>query len=231
MDIRLVPKSLPQGECNVPEFMYTMRSVRKSLGDKVVLDNVTLSFLPGAKIGVVGPNGTGKSTLLKIMAGVEQTVERRGRCLAPGATVGMLEQEPQLYEDKNVLENVEEGVAETKSMLYRFNEISAELADPDADYDTLLAEMGELQTQLDHRDAWDLDSRLEMAMDALRCPPPDLDVTRAVRWRTSPGRAVPAAACPARPASARRAHQPPGCRERPVARAASRRLSGHRVWR
>jgi ATP-binding cassette ChvD family protein len=154
-----------------------MRGVRKSLGDKVVLDNVTLSFLPGAKIGVVGPNGTGKSTLLKIMAGMEQPSNGEAR-LAPGATVGILEQEPPLDENKNVLENVQEGVAETKAMLDRFNEISAALADPDADYDTLLAEMGELQTQLDRLDAWDLDSRLEMAMDALRCPPADADVTK-----------------------------------------------------
>jgi ATP-binding cassette ChvD family protein len=161
----------------VPEYIYTMRGVRKSLGDKVVLDNVTLSFLPGAKIGVVGPNGTGKSTLLKIMAGMEQP-SNGDVLLAPGSTVGMLAQEPSLSEDKNVLENVQEGVAETKAMLDRYNDISAELADPDADYDTLLAEMGELQTQLDHRDAWDLDSRLEMAMDALRCPPGDADVTR-----------------------------------------------------
>ncbi|WP_020574109.1 energy-dependent translational throttle protein EttA [Actinopolymorpha alba] len=161
----------------MPEHIYTMRGVRKSLGDKVVLDNVTLSFLPGAKIGVVGPNGTGKSTLLKIMAGMEQP-SNGDVMLAPGATVGMLQQEPPLTEDKNVLENVQEGVADTKAMLDRFNEISAELADPDADYDTLLAEMGELQTQLDHRDAWDLDSRLEMAMDALRCPPADADVTK-----------------------------------------------------
>jgi len=161
----------------VPEFIYTMRGVRKSLGDKVVLDNVTLSFLPGAKIGVVGPNGTGKSTLLKIMAGMEQPSNGEAR-LAPGATVGILEQEPPLDENKNVLENVQEGVAETKAMLDRFNEISAALADPDADYDTLLAEMGELQTQLDRLDAWDLDSRLEMAMDALRCPPADADVTK-----------------------------------------------------
>ncbi|GAA5021809.1 energy-dependent translational throttle protein EttA [Actinopolymorpha pittospori] len=161
----------------MPEYIYTMRGVRKSLGDKVVLDNVTLSFLPGAKIGVVGPNGTGKSTLLKIMAGMEQP-SNGDVLLAPGSTVGMLQQEPPLSEDKNVLENVQEGVAETKAMLDRYNDISAELADPDADYDTLLAEMGELQTQLDHRDAWDLDSRLEMAMDALRCPPGDADVTR-----------------------------------------------------
>ncbi|MGW5365485.1 energy-dependent translational throttle protein EttA [Actinopolymorpha pittospori] len=161
----------------MPEYIYTMRGVRKSLGDKVVLDNVTLSFLPGAKIGVVGPNGTGKSTLLKIMAGMEQP-SNGDVLLAPGSTVGMLAQEPPLSEDKNVLENVQEGVAETKAMLDRYNDISAELADPDADYDTLLAEMGELQTQLDHRDAWDLDSRLEMAMDALRCPPGDADVTR-----------------------------------------------------
>nr|WP_273376453.1 energy-dependent translational throttle protein EttA [Actinopolymorpha pittospori] len=167
----------PSRWIDVPEYIYTMRGVRKSLGDKVVLDNVTLSFLPGAKIGVVGPNGTGKSTLLKIMAGMEQP-SNGDVLLAPGSTVGMLQQEPPLSEDKNVLENVQEGVAETKAMLDRYNDISAELADPDADYDTLLAEMGELQTQLDHRDAWDLDSRLEMAMDALRCPPGDADVTR-----------------------------------------------------
>ncbi|MFD2081535.1 ATP-binding cassette protein, ChvD family [Actinopolymorpha cephalotaxi] len=161
----------------MPEYIYTMRGVRKSLGDKVVLNDVTLSFLPGVKIGVVGPNGTGKSTLLKIMAGMEQ-VSNGDVLLAPGSSVGILLQEPPLTEDKTVLENVQEGVAETKQALDRFNEISAELADPDADYDTLLAEMGELQTQLDHRDAWDLDSRLDMAMDALRCPPGESEVTR-----------------------------------------------------
>ncbi|HLT61281.1 MAG TPA: energy-dependent translational throttle protein EttA, partial [Microlunatus sp.] len=159
------------------EYIFTLRNVRKAHGDKVVLDNVTLSFLPGAKIGVVGPNGTGKSTLLRIMAGLEH-VNNGDAILAPGASVGLLEQEPPLSEDKTVLENVEEGVAETKQMLERFNQISAELSNPDADYDSLLAEMGELQTQLDHREAWDLDARLEMAMDALRCPPPDADVTR-----------------------------------------------------
>jgi ATP-binding cassette ChvD family protein len=154
------------------EFVFTLRSVRKAHGDKVILDNVTLSFLHGAKIGVVGPNGTGKSTLLKIMAGMEQP--SNGDAMRdPEASVGILEQEPPLTEGKTVLENVEEAVGSVKTKLDRFNEISAELADPDADYDKLLAEMGELQTDLDHAGAWDIDSRLEQAMDALRCPPPD----------------------------------------------------------
>jgi ATPase subunit of ABC transporter with duplicated ATPase domains len=154
------------------EFVYTLRNVRKAHGDKVILDNVTLSFLHGAKIGVVGPNGTGKSTLLKIMAGLEQPSNGDAN-RDPEATVGILEQEPPLTEGKTVLDNVEEAVGSIKTKLDRFNEISAELASPDADYDTLLAEMGELQTDLDHADAWDIDSRLEQAMDALRCPPPD----------------------------------------------------------
>jgi ATP-binding cassette ChvD family protein len=159
------------------DYVFTLRSVRKALGDKVVLDNVTLSFLHGAKIGVVGPNGTGKSTLLKIMAGIEQP--SNGDAIRdPEATVGILLQEPPLTEGKTVLENVEEAVAEVKQKLDRFNEISTALADPDADYDTLLAEMGDLQTDLDHAGAWDLDSRLEQAMDALRCPPPDVLVDR-----------------------------------------------------
>jgi ATP-binding cassette ChvD family protein len=159
------------------EFIYTLRAVRKAYGDKVVLDNVTLNFLPGAKIGVVGPNGTGKSTLLKIMAGLDQPSNGEAR-LAEDATVGILLQEPPLTEGKTVLENVEEGVGDTKAKLDRFNEISVELADPDADYDTLLAEMGELQTELDHRNAWDIDAQLEQAMDALRCPPADALVDR-----------------------------------------------------
>jgi len=154
------------------EYVFTLRNVRKSHGDKVVLDNVTLSFLHGAKIGVVGPNGTGKSTLLKIMAGLDQP-SNGDALLDPGATVGMLQQEPPLTEGRTVLENVEEAVAAVKGKLDRFNAISEELADPDADYDKLLAEMGDLQTDLDHAGAWDLDSRLEQAMDALRCPPPD----------------------------------------------------------
>jgi ATP-binding cassette ChvD family protein len=154
------------------EFVFTLRNVRKAHGDKVVLDNVTLSFLHGAKIGVVGPNGTGKSTLLKIMAGLEHP--SNGEAMRdPEATVGMLQQEPPLTEGKTVLENVEEAVGEIKRKLDRFNKISEELADPDADYDTLLAEMGDLQSDLDHANAWDLDSRLDQAMDALRCPPPE----------------------------------------------------------
>ena len=155
------------------EYVFTLRNVRKAYGDKVVLDNVTLSFLHGAKIGVVGPNGTGKSTLLRIMAGLEQP--NNGDAIKdPEATVGMLQQEPPLTEGRTVLENVEEAVHEIKAKLDRFNKISEELADPEADYDTLLAEMGDLQTDLDHAGAWDLDSRLDQAMDALRCPPPDV---------------------------------------------------------
>jgi len=155
------------------EYVFTLRNVRKAHGDKVVLDNVTLSFLHGAKIGVVGPNGTGKSTLLKIMAGLDHP-SNGDAIIDPDATVGMLQQEPPLTEGKTVLENVEEAVGEIKGKLDRYNQISEELADPDADYDTLLAEMGDLQTDLDHAQAWDLDSRLDQAMDALRCPPPDV---------------------------------------------------------
>jgi ATP-binding cassette ChvD family protein len=158
------------------EFIYTLRKARKAHGDKVVLDDVTLSFLPGAKIGVVGPNGAGKSSLLKIMAGVDQ-VSNGDALLSPGFTVGILMQEPMLDESKTVLENVEEGVAETKAMVDRFNEISAQMADPDADFDALMSEMGKLQEEIDHRGAWDLDSQLEQAMDALRCPAPDADVS------------------------------------------------------
>jgi ATP-binding cassette ChvD family protein len=157
------------------EYVFTLRNVRKAHGEKVVLDNVTLSFLHGAKIGVVGPNGTGKSSLLKIMAGLDHA-NNGDALLDPGATVGMLQQEPPLTEGKTVLENVEEAVHDIKSKLDRFNQISEELADPDADYDKLLSEMGDLQSDLDHANAWDLDSRLEQAMDALRCPEPDLIV-------------------------------------------------------
>ena len=158
----------------MPEYIYQMRAVRKAHGDKVILDDVTLAFLPGAKIGVVGPNGAGKSTLLRMMAGVEQASNGDAQ-LMPGFTVGILDQEPALDETKTVLGNVEDGVAGTKALLQRYNEIAEEMA---TDYsDALLEEMGRLQEQLDHREAWDLDSQLEQAMDALRCPPPDADVS------------------------------------------------------
>jgi len=152
-----------------------MKKARKAHGEKVILDDVTLMFLPGAKIGVVGPNGAGKSTVLQIMAGLQQPSNGEA-FLTPGYSVGILLQEPVLDETKTVLENVQEGVAETIGLLNRFNAVSDEMASPDADYDKLLAEMGTLQEQLDHRNAWDLDSQLEQAMDALRCPAPDADV-------------------------------------------------------
>lgn len=157
------------------EFIYQMIKARKAHGDKVILDDVTLAFLPGAKIGVVGPNGAGKSTVLKIMAGLETASNGEAR-LAEGYTVGILLQEPPLDETKTVLGNVEEAVAELKGKIDRFNEISAELANPDADYDSLLAEMGTLQEQIDAADGWNLENQLEQAMDALRCPPSDTPV-------------------------------------------------------
>jgi len=160
---------------SVAEFIYTMRKVRKSHGDKVILDDVTLAFLPGAKIGVVGPNGAGKSTVLRIMAGLDQP-NNGDAFLSPGASVGILEQEPSLNPNKTVLGNVEEGVGLIKGKLDRYNEVAELMA---TDYsDELMDEMGQLQEELDHADAWDLDSQLEQAMDALRCPPPDLPVTQ-----------------------------------------------------
>jgi ATP-binding cassette ChvD family protein len=159
----------------VAEFIYTMRKVRKAHGDKVILDDVSLSFLPGAKIGVVGPNGAGKSTVLRIMAGLEHA-NNGDAFLAPGASVGMLQQEPSLNESKTVLGNVEEGVGPIKQKLDRYNEVAEMMA---TDYtDELMEEMGQLQEELDHADAWDLDSQLEQAMDALRCPPPDAEVSQ-----------------------------------------------------
>ncbi|GAA3836091.1 MULTISPECIES: energy-dependent translational throttle protein EttA [Amycolatopsis] len=156
------------------EFIYTMKKVRKTVGDKVILDDVSTAFYPGAKIGVVGPNGAGKSTVLKIMAGLDQPSNGEA-FLQPGASVGILQQEPPLNEDKTVRGNVEEGLGEIKVKLDRFNEIAEQLA---TDYsDELMEEMGRLQEELDHADAWELDSQLEQAMDALRCPPPDEPVT------------------------------------------------------
>ncbi|MEU7482214.1 energy-dependent translational throttle protein EttA [Lentzea sp. NPDC042327] len=157
------------------EFIYTMKKVRKAHGDKVILDDVTIMFYPGAKIGVVGPNGAGKSSVLKIMAGLD-TPNNGEAYLSPGYTVGILQQEPPLNEEKTVLGNVQEGLGEIKVKLDRFNEIAELMA---TDYsDELMEEMGKLQEELDHADAWDLDSQLEQAMDALRCPPPDADVTK-----------------------------------------------------
>jgi len=157
----------------VAQFIYVLEKARKAHGDKVVLDDVTLSFLPGAKIGVVGPNGAGKSSLLRIMAGLDTLSNGEAR-LMPGYTVGILAQEPKLNEDKTVLGNIEEAVAGIKAKLARFNEIAEQMA---TDYsDELMEEMGRLQEELDHADAWDVDARLEQAMDALRCPPPDASV-------------------------------------------------------
>ncbi|CQD18377.1 ABC transporter ATP-binding protein [Mycobacterium lentiflavum] len=156
------------------EFIYTMKKVRKAHGDKVILDDVTLSFFPGAKIGVVGPNGAGKSSVLRIMAGLDKP-NNGDAFLANDATVGILQQEPPLNEEKTVRGNVEEGLGEIKVKLDRFNEVAELMA---TDYsDELMEEMGRLQEELDHADAWDLDSQLEQAMDALRCPPPDEPVT------------------------------------------------------
>src|SRR6476659_3051644 len=158
------------------EFIYTMTKARKAVGEKLILDDVSMSFFPGAKIGVVGPNCAGKSTILKIMAGLDTPSNGEAR-LSPGYSVGILLQEPPLNEEKTVLGNVQEGVGEIYGKIQRFNEISEEMANPDADYDALLEEMGQLQEAIDAADAWDLDSQLEQAMDALRCPPADADVT------------------------------------------------------
>ncbi|MCD2442382.1 energy-dependent translational throttle protein EttA [Agromyces sp. SYSU K20354] len=158
------------------DYIYSMVRARKAVGDKVILDDVTMAFLPGAKIGVVGPNGAGKSTILKIMAGLDQPSNGEAR-LSPGYSVGILMQEPVLDESKTVLENVQEGVGPIKAKLDRFNEISHAMAEPDADFDALLAEMGTLQEEIDAADAWDLDSQLDQAMDALRCPPGDEQVS------------------------------------------------------
>lgn len=157
------------------EFIYSMVRARKAHGDKVILDDVTMAFLPGAKIGMVGPNGAGKSSILKIMAGLDEPSNGEAR-LSPGYTVGILQQEPPLNEDKTVLGNVQEGMGEMFAKLERFNQIGIEMGEPDADYEALMEEMGSLQTEIDAANAWDLDSQLQQAMDALRCPPPEADV-------------------------------------------------------
>ena len=158
------------------EFIYQMIKARKAIGDKVILDDVTMAFFPGAKIGMVGPNGAGKSSILKIMAGLDEPSTGEAR-LSPGYTVGILMQEPELDDSKTVIENVRMGAADTFAKLARFNEISEEMANPDADFDALMDEMGKLQTEIDALNAWDIDSQLDQAMDALRCPPPDQQVS------------------------------------------------------
>ena len=160
---------------NMAEFIYQMYQARKAHGDKVILDDVTLSFYPGAKIGIVGPNGMGKSTLLKIMAGIEEVTNGDAR-LTPGYTVGILEQEPPLDEGKTVIENIKLAFGEILAKIERFNQIGEEMASPDADFDALMDEMGQLQTEIDAANAWDLDSQLAQAMDALQCPDPDAPV-------------------------------------------------------
>ncbi|MBA2390151.1 MAG: energy-dependent translational throttle protein EttA [Geodermatophilaceae bacterium] len=158
------------------QHIYSMQRARKAYGDKLILDNVTLAFLPGAKIGVVGPNGAGKSTVLRVMAGKEHPSNGEAK-LTPGYSVGMLEQEPELNEDLDVRGNVEEGVREVRDLLTRFAEVSEAMGEPDADYDTLLPEQGDLMEKIDAANGWELESRIDQAMDALRCPPGDADVS------------------------------------------------------
>ncbi len=158
------------------EFIYQMYQVRKTHGDKVILDDVTMGFYPGAKIGVVDPNGMGKSTLLRVMAGLEDISNGEAR-LSPGYTVGILEQEPQLDEDKTVLQNIEQAFGDVIAKVARFNEIGELMAEPDADFDALMAEMGSLQDEIDAAGGWDLDSKLSQAMDALQCPDPDAPIS------------------------------------------------------
>ena len=159
----------------VAEFIYQMYQARKAHGDKVILDDVTLSFYPGAKIGVVGPNGMGKSTLLKIMAGLEEVSNGDAR-LTPGFTVGILQQEPPLDDDATVIENVRQAFGDILAKVDRFNKIGEEMCDPDADMDALMAEMGKLQDEIDAADGWDIDSKLSVAMDALQLPDSDTPV-------------------------------------------------------
>ena len=210
------------------EYVFSMYRADKFYGpDRQVLANISLSFFHGAKIGVLGPNGAGKSTLLRIMAGREETSSGTAD-LAPGATVGLLEQEPELDPAKDVRGNVEDGVRELRDLLDRFDAISARFAEPDADFDALLAEQAKVQEEIDRRDGWTLDATLDRAMDALRLPEGDRDVDDALGRRAPPGRALPAAALLARPAAARRADEPPRRRVGALARALPRRLQGHR---
>lgn len=177
IDKGAVRSSEPEGRDGpVAEFIYQMHQARKAFQGKVILDDVTMGFFPGAKIGVVGPNGMGKSTLLKIMAGLEDVSAGEAR-LTPGYTVGLLEQEPPLDEDKTVIENIKMAYGDLLGKIDRFNQIGEEMASPDADFDSLMAEMGRLQDEIDAANGWDLESQLSQAMDALQCPDPDEPVT------------------------------------------------------
>ncbi len=196
---------------NGRQFIYHMQGLTKIYpGNRKVLENIHLSFYPDAKIGVLGVNGSGKSTLLRIMAGIDTDFNGEG-WVAEGARVGYLAQEPQLDEKLSVRENVMLGVAAKKALLDRYNEIAANYSDETAD------EMAKLQDEIDSKNLWDLDSQVDLAMDALRCPPDDADVIEALRRRAPPRRAVPAAARPARAAAARRADQPSRRRKRALA--------------
>ena len=215
------------------QYVYVMKDLTKAFpGGREVFKGITLSFLPGVKIGVLGVNGAGKSTLMKIMAGIE--TEYGGEAwAAPGATVGYLAQEPPLDPTKTVGENVEEAFADLKAALNRFNEISAQFAEPmsDEEMNDLLVEQGDLQEKIDSQDGWELDRKVDIALDALRCPPADAPVTDAVGRREAAGRAVQAAAGKARPAAAGRADQPSGRGKRRLAGAHAARLRRHRDGR
>ena len=209
------------------QYIYVMQRLTKIFpGGKKVLENITLAFLPGAKIGVLGVNGAGKSTLLRIMAGLDHDFSGEAWA-AEGVKVGMLAQEPELDPEKDVLANVMDGVGATKALLDRFDEVSAGFGDPDADMDALMAEQAELQEKIDAVNGWELQRTIEIAMDALRCPPGDQDVEHALGRRAAAGGALPAAAGAAGPAAAGRADQPSGRRIGRLARAVSPGLQGH----
>ena len=210
------------------QFIFTMHKVSRYYPpDREVLKDISLSFYPGAKIGVLGHNGSGKSSLLRIMAGLDDGYTGEAR-LTGGFTVGLLEQEPHLDPAKDVIGNVMDGVGETATLLERYDAVLAKWADPDADYEKLGEEQADLEAQIEASGAWDLKRTIEIAMDALRLPPVRRRRHHALRRRAPPRGAVPAAAGPARPAAARRAHQPPRRRVGGVARALPARLRGHR---
>ena len=210
------------------EFIYsTYKLARHYPPDRTVLEDISISFYPGAKIGVIGPNGSGKSSLLRIMAGLDDGFVGEAR-LTPGFTVGYLEQEPQLDPTKNVKQNVLSGVGEVAGLIEQYNAVMAKWSDPDADYEAVGAEQAALEDRINAADAWNLERNVDIAMDALRCPPDDAEVSDAVRRREAARRALPAAPQPPRPAAPRRAHQPPRRRVRRLARAVPPGVQRHR---